>query len=69
MKTYYINRQTYTNPDNNHEVHASDCFYLPVNRDYLGEFISCHDALANAVKRGYRRVNGCIHCSSPCHDA
>ena len=66
MPSYYVNRQAQSNGD--HEVHKSDCKYLPSteNRIYLGEFPSCHGAVQAA--RGYfDQVDGCYFCSPDCH--
>ena len=67
MEYYLVNRQAQPNGD--HEVHRLGCQYLPleVNRDYLGYFSNCHDAVREARNRGYRQVNGCYWCSFACH--
>jgi hypothetical protein len=66
METYYVNQQAQANGD--HEVHTSTCSWLPneSNRLYLGQFSSCHDAVAEARKH-YSKVNGCYYCSRACH--
>lgn len=66
MATYYVN--TNAQPNGDHEVHRSDCNYLPqqTNRLYLGEYISCRDAVARA-RAYYNKVNGCYYCSRECH--
>ena len=66
MAQYYVNKQKQDNGD--HEVHKSDCDYLPneENRIYLGEFTSCHGAVEKA-KEHFPQSNGCIHCSPECH--
>jgi len=66
MPKYYVNRQAQPNGDN--EVHKESCSYLPrpENREYLGEFASCHGAVAEAKSRNYN-ANGCKHCSLDCH--
>lgn len=38
----------------------------PQNREYLGDFPSCHGAVIEAKKK-YPRANGCFHCSKECH--
>ncbi len=65
-KNYYVNKQAQPNGD--HEVHEQTCSWLPsaANRLYLGEYPSCFAAVSEA-KRYYTRVNGCKHCSKPCH--
>lgn len=66
MKNYYVNRNEQVNGD--HEVHTSDCNYLPKpeNRIYLGSFSNCRDAVIEA-KKHYRQSNGCYYCSRECH--
>lgn len=62
MSRYYVH--TVGDP----EVHAQGCekMPLPENRMYLGEFSSCHGAVAEA-RRTYSRANGCFYCSRACH--
>ncbi|MBM3703081.1 MAG: hypothetical protein FJW63_08885 [Actinobacteria bacterium] len=66
MTLYYVNKQAQDNRD--HEVHRSDCYYLPSeeNRQYLGLFTNCHDAVREA-KKYYNQSNGCKFCSIECH--
>lgn len=67
MKKYYLNLNAQSNGD--HEVHDENCSYLPtLNRDYLGMFNNCQDAVKKAKeKHPYKRINGCKYCSKPCH--
>ncbi len=66
MYSYYVNKNAQSNGD--HEVHREGCNYLPEqdNREYLGDFSSCHEAVKEALRRNYD-ANGCIHCSNACH--
>lgn len=66
MAKYYVNKNAQSNGD--HEVHVSDCSWLPEasNRTYLGEFSNCRDAVAEA-KKYYWQSNGCAHCCPSCH--
>ncbi|MCM4161598.1 hypothetical protein FHG64_06225 [Antarcticibacterium flavum] len=66
MPYYYVNQQKQANGDN--EVHKDTCSYLPnlLNREFLGFYSNCRDAVAKAKER-YPRANGCYHCSFPCH--
>lgn len=59
---YYVNKQAQDNGD--HEVHKSDCSYMPDydNRLYLGSFNNCHDAVQEA-KKYYAQSNGCYYCT------
>ncbi|MCT4631282.1 MAG: hypothetical protein N4A76_00930 [Firmicutes bacterium] len=66
-KFYYVN----TNAQNTgeHEVHAEGCNHMPSisNREYLGYFDSCKDALREARNKGYDKVDGCFYCANECH--
>lgn len=66
MAYYYINNNAQANGD--HEVHTSDCSFLPgvENRVYLGSFTTCSDAVKEA-KKHYPQSNGCYYCSRACH--
>lgn len=66
MARYYVNKTAQLNGD--HEVHEDDCQWLPSesNREYLGTFSSCFQAVAEA-KKTYPTANGCATCSSDCH--
>lgn len=65
---YYVNKLTTENPNYNHEVHKESCSYLPsvLNREYLGYFSSCKDAIAKAEEK-YINVDGCAFCCPECH--
>lgn len=65
---YYVNRNA--QPDSkDHEVHEETCDYYKkgTNMEYLGDFTNCHDAVAEAKRKGYSTADGCAYCSSPCH--
>jgi hypothetical protein len=67
MPDYYVNN----NPQplsGDHEVHESGCALLALaqNTQYLGNFPSCHGAVATA-KLIYLRADGCAFCSRACH--
>jgi len=66
MALYYVNKQAQANGD--HEVHRSDCSFLPEKENalYLGEFSSCAPAVLEA-KKTYPKSNGCKYCSKECH--
>lgn len=66
MDQYYVNKNAQTNGD--HEVHKSTCLNLPLieNRINLGNHSSCTSAVIEA-KKHFSKVNGCYHCSNPCH--
>lgn len=66
MPLYYVNRNQQPNGD--HEVHQQNCTFMPdlTNRQYLGEFAACPQAVA-AARKLYIQVNGCYYCANPCH--
>jgi len=66
MYHYYVNKNQQSNGDN--EVHKQDCSYLPnaINREYLGYYSNCKEAVLEAKKK-YARSNGCYYCSNECH--
>ncbi|MDD2208751.1 MAG: hypothetical protein PHU45_05350 [Bacilli bacterium] len=63
---YYVNKNQQVGGE--HEVHTSDCIFLPEldNRIYLGEYISCQQAVTIA-KKYYNEVDGCSYCCNACH--
>ncbi len=65
-KKYYVHTLEQANGD--HEVHAEGCIWMPKpeNRTDLGEHFSCTTAVT-AAGFYHRQVNGCVHCSKPCH--
>ena len=66
MARYYVNKNI--DDHGNHEVHVHSCAWLPLehNRIYLGAFLSCGPAKAEA-KKIYSTADGCAHCSPSCH--
>lgn len=69
MKKYIVNKNTNTNPGNHNEVHNEDCKYYDqiTNYDYLGEFSTCHGAVAKAKVKGYD-ADGCADCCPDCNN-
>lgn len=67
MAKYYVNKNAQSNGD--HEVHNEDCAWLPnkENREYLGEFDNCKDAVEKA-KKTYPTADGCGRCSKECDE-
>lgn len=66
MASYYVNDRAQNNGD--HEVHRDGCVRMPEpqNKRYLGDFPSCHGAVAKA-RTIHPQVNGCYYCSNECH--
>lgn len=69
FKYYYLNQNQQSNGD--YEVHSADCTRLPSqqNREYLGIFDNCREAVGEARRRhpSWSRINGCYWCSRSCH--
>jgi len=67
MDKYCVNKHPQVNGD--HEVHNYNCFWLPdpENREYLGEFVTCHGAVNEAKNRGYPSADGCAFCCPACN--
>jgi len=67
MPTYYVNKNAQS-ISKDHEVHIITCSHPAYikNRELLGAFSDCHDAVKEAKKRGYK-ANGCKFCSPACH--
>ena len=68
MARYYMNKNSQTNGD--HEVHKEGCNRMPLiqNRLFIGNFLSCRQAVA-AAKRINPRADGCFYCSRECHNS
>ena len=66
MSKYCVNKKVQLNGD--HEVHKYNCQWLPEeeNRQYLGDFDNCRDAVLEA-KKYFAQSNGCYYCSRECH--
>lgn len=66
MADYYVNKNAQSTGE--HEVHKAGCMWMPeaVNRVYLGDFATCHAAIAEAML-SYPNADGCYHCSPACH--
>ena len=67
MPKYYVH--TKKDAQGDYEVHKEGCDYLPsaANREYLGTFSGCKEAVKAAEDKGYKPANGCVHCSKECH--
>lgn len=67
MANYYIH--TLKDAQGDHEVHIETCTRLPLvtNREHLGNFNHCRDAVSKAKEKGYKPVNGCYWCCRECH--
>ena len=66
MAKYVMNKNSQSNGD--HEVHKEGCSWMPKpeNQLPLGDFPSCHGAVAKA-KTIDSLADGCKHCSPDCH--
>lgn len=67
MPLYYVNPNR--DDSGNHEVHKQDCSWLALikNPVYLGIFSTCHEAVAEAIRRLFIPADGCWWCSRVCH--
>ena len=71
MKEWCMN--SIAQPNGAHEIHdlasVKGCLPDVGNRIYLGEFESCHDAIAKGKSHFFqsKRVDGCYHCARECH--
>jgi hypothetical protein len=67
MARYYVH--TKKDDDGDHEVHDSNCSWLPKpsHRVDLGYHTHCSSAVKAAERKGYKPTNGCAHCSEDCH--
>lgn len=63
---YYVNKNAQETKE--HEVHKSDCSYLPdiENRIFLGNYPNCKYAIKKA-KVYFEDIDGCAHCCPDCH--
>jgi hypothetical protein len=66
MPSFFVNRNPQITGD--HDVHRLGCSQLPSHstRQFLGEFLTCHIAIAEA-KRFYPRSSGCNICLPECY--
>lgn len=72
MPFYIVNKNAQSNGD--HEVHvkprgfcSSPRYPAWHNQEDLGFHVSCHGAVREAKRLGYRTADGCYYCSRPCH--
>lgn len=69
MARYYVNANAQATGE--HEVHQAYVCPTPAepqNQVDLGDFASCHAAVAEAERRfPYWIIDGCANCSSACH--
>lgn len=63
---FYVNK--YAQPTGEHEVHRSNCAWLPdaENHIYLGDF-STSQAAVKEARKYYNCVDGCRHCCPESH--
>ena len=64
MKEYVVNNNSDNNPNNDHEVHTTDCPQYSYME--LGHHFSC-DLAIEAAKEFYDNIDGCVHCCFMCH--
>ena len=66
MSEYYVNKNKQPNGDN--EVHVKTCswFNLIKDKEYLGNYSRCSEAVSEAKRKNYN-ANGCKYCAPSCH--
>jgi hypothetical protein len=68
MANYRVNKNSFTNPKGDNEVHNEGCVHYSqlTNYEYLGDFVNCIGAVQAAKYKGYK-ADGCIKCCPLCH--
>jgi hypothetical protein len=59
MTHYFVDNRT--QPDGAHEVHAVGCKRMAPDKQYLGDFLSCEQAVFEA-RQVYWHIGGCARC-------
>jgi len=59
MTHYFVDNRA--QPDGAHEVHAVGCKRMASDKAYLGDFLSCEQAVLEARKE-YWQIAGCVRC-------
>jgi hypothetical protein len=59
MTHYFVDNRT--QPDGAHEVHAVGCKRMASDKQYLGDFMSCEQAVFEARKEFWQTA-GCVRC-------
>lgn len=69
MNFYFLNLDPTDNPNNDNEVHASGCIWMPAEykRISLGYFANGIQAVRRARELGYYNVDGCKTCCPEAH--
>lgn len=66
MNQYFVSKKPL--PNGELELHMEHCQYIPnrSNRQYIGYFVSCFDAMDSALKT-HEKMNGCPFCCKEVH--
>jgi len=64
MAKYYVGNEP--EPNGDHAVHVEGCVHLPADRQYVGDYDDCYQAL-KAAQKHYIWANGCAWCLRLCH--
>ena len=59
MTHYFVDNRT--QPDGAHEVHAVGCKRMAPDKQYLGDFMTCEQAVFEA-RQVYWHIGGCARC-------
>jgi hypothetical protein len=60
MAHYFVDNAA--DPDGSHQVHATGCAKLPMDKRYLGNFYNFDEALIEA-RKDFWQLRGCEKCS------
>jgi hypothetical protein len=66
MTHYFVDNRA--QPDGAHEVHAVGCKRMASDKQYLGDFFSCQQAVVVARKE-YWQIGSCVGCMDSLSDA
>lgn len=66
MTHYFVDNST--QPDGVHEVHAVGCKRMAIDKQYLGDFLSCEQAVIEARKQ-FWQIASCVRCMDSLSEA
>ena len=66
MTHYFVDNST--QPDGTHEVHAVGCKRMAIDKQYLGDFLTCEQATIEARKQ-FWTTGSCVRCMDTLNEA
>jgi len=66
MTHYFVDNST--QPDGTHEVHAVGCKRMAIDKQYLGDFMTCEQANIEARKQ-FWQTGACVRCMDTLSEA